>query len=95
MEEIRFDDVESLRKKVSTEWGPFGGELEVTADAPNEESFAGGKQEVHTVDELRRCSAAGEPVTRGRAEPQTRRAHFEIHRQIHESRSFDKGDTTC
>ena len=30
MEEIRFDDIAALEKRVSEEYGPFGGELEVT-----------------------------------------------------------------
>ena len=54
MEEIRFDDVESLRKKVSTEWGPFGGELEVTQEKIN--AFAdltGDRQWIHVDTE--RC----------------------------------------
>jgi acyl dehydratase len=30
MEQIKFDDVAALQAKVSEEFGPFGGELEVT-----------------------------------------------------------------
>ena len=54
MEEIRFDDVESLRKKVSTEWGPFGGELEVTQEKID--TFAdltGDRQWIHV--DVERC----------------------------------------
>jgi hypothetical protein len=32
MPEIRFDDVEGLRSKVSEQWGPWGPELEVTQE---------------------------------------------------------------
>jgi acyl dehydratase len=32
MQEIRFDDVEGLRSKVSEQWGPWGPELEVTQE---------------------------------------------------------------
>jgi acyl dehydratase len=35
MEQIRFDDIEKLRSKVSDTFGPFGPELEVTQDMIN------------------------------------------------------------
>jgi hypothetical protein len=30
MEQLAFDDIEALRAKVSDDFGPFGGELEVS-----------------------------------------------------------------
>ena len=48
MEEIRFDDVERLRSKVSEEFGPWGPEIEVTQDMINKfADLTGDHQWIH------------------------------------------------
>jgi acyl dehydratase len=54
MEEIRFDDVERLRSKVSEEFGPWGPEVEVTQDMINKfADLTGDHQWIHV--DVERC----------------------------------------
>jgi hypothetical protein len=67
VEEIRFDDVATLGKKVSTEFGPFGRPLEVTQEMIN--AFAdltGDRQWIHVdTERCRRESPFGGPIAHG------------------------------
>jgi acyl dehydratase len=63
MEKIRFDDVEALRKQVSSEYGPWSDELEITQRMIDE--FAD-RQWIHVdVERARRESPFGGPVAHG------------------------------
>jgi acyl dehydratase len=54
MEEIRFDDIEGLRKHVSEEFGPWGPDLEVTQDMINKfAELTGDHQWIHV--DVERC----------------------------------------
>ena len=54
MEEIRFDDIDSLQKHVSEEFGPWGSELEVTQDMINKfAELTGDHQWIHV--DVERC----------------------------------------
>ena len=54
MEEIRFDDIEALRKHVSEEFGTWGSELEVTQDMINKfADLTGDHQWIHV--DVERC----------------------------------------
>ncbi len=54
MEEIRFDDIEGLRKHVSEEFGAWGSELEVTQDMINKfADLTGDHQWIHV--DVERC----------------------------------------
>jgi acyl dehydratase len=54
MQEIRFDDIETLRSKVSEEWGAWGPELEVTQDMINKfADLTGDHQWIHV--DVERC----------------------------------------
>src|SRR5262245_59368865 len=67
MEQIKFDDIAALQKRVSEEFGPFGGELEVTQAMIN--AFAeltGDRQWIHIdVERCRRESPFGGPIAHG------------------------------
>jgi acyl dehydratase len=67
MEQIKFDDVTALAAHVSEEFGPFGGELEVTQamiDAFAE--LTGDRQWIHVdVERCRRESPFGGPIAHG------------------------------
>jgi acyl dehydratase len=67
VEKIRFDDVEALRKQVSSEFGPFGEDLEVTQGMID--AFAdltGDRQWIHVdVERARRESPFKGPVAHG------------------------------
>jgi acyl dehydratase len=54
MEEIRFDDVERMRSKVSEEFGPWGPEVEVTQEMINKfAELTGDHQWIHV--DVERC----------------------------------------
>jgi acyl dehydratase len=67
MEQIEFDDVAALEKKVSAEFGPFGGELEVTqAMIDRFAELTGDRQWIHVdVERCRRESPFGGPIAHG------------------------------
>jgi hypothetical protein len=67
MEQIKFDDVAALEKKVSAEFGPFGGELEVTqAMIDRFAELTGDRQWIHVdVERCRRESPFGGPIAHG------------------------------
>jgi acyl dehydratase len=67
MEQIRFDDVAALEKQVSEEFGPFGGELEVTQEMINRfAELTGDRQWIHVdVERCRRESPFGGPIAHG------------------------------
>jgi len=67
MEEIRFDDIGTLRARASEEFGPWGPEITVTQEMIN--SFAdltGDHQWIHVdVERARRESPFGGPIAHG------------------------------
>jgi len=67
VEKIRFDDVEVLRKKVATEFGPWSDELEVTQQMIDEfAELTGDHQWIHVdVERARRESPFKGPVAHG------------------------------
>jgi len=54
MQDIRFDDIEGLRAKVSDEYGPWGPEVEVTQEMINKFAEASGDYQWIHVD-VERC----------------------------------------
>ncbi len=67
MEEIRFDDTAALEKKVSEEYGPFGGELEVTQRMIDDfAELTGDHQWIHVdVERCRKESPFGTTIAHG------------------------------
>ena len=67
MEQIKFDDVAALAARVSEEFGPFGGELEVTQDMINRfAELTGDRQWIHVdAERCRRESPFGGPIAHG------------------------------
>ena len=67
MEQIKFDDVGALQAKVSEEFGPFGGELEVTQEMIDRfAELTGDRQWIHVdVERCRRESPFGGPIAHG------------------------------
>jgi len=67
MEQIKFDDVAALQAKVSEEFGPFGGELEVTQSMIDRfAELTGDRQWIHVdVERCRRESPFGGPIAHG------------------------------
>jgi acyl dehydratase len=67
MEQIKFDDISALQAKVSEEFGPFGGELEVTQAMINQfAELTGDRQWIHVdVERCRRESPFGGPIAHG------------------------------
>ena len=67
METIRFDDVEALRKKVSTEYGPWSKPIEVTQEKINQfADVTGDHQWIHIdIERCKRESPFGGPVAHG------------------------------
>jgi len=67
MEEIRFDDIEKLKSKVSAELGGFGPELEVTQDMINKfAELTGDHQWIHVdVERCKRESPFKGPIAHG------------------------------
>ncbi len=67
MEEIRFDDIEKLRSKVSESFGPFGPEFEVTQDMINKfADLTGDHQWIHVdVERCKRESPFKQPIAHG------------------------------
>ncbi len=67
MEEIQFDDIESLQKHVSEEFGPFGPEFEVTQDMINQfAEITGDHQWIHIdVERAKKESPFGTTIAHG------------------------------
>jgi len=67
MEQIRFDDIEKLRTKVSEEFGPWGCEIEVTQDMINKFAvLTGDRQWIHIdLERATRESPFGGPIAHG------------------------------
>jgi len=67
MEQIRFDDVEALRKQISAEFGPWSDEFEVTQKIIDDfAELTGDRQWIHTdVERARRESPFGTTVAHG------------------------------
>ncbi len=66
-EKIAFDDVEALRKQVSSEFGPFGDELLVSQPMIDEfAELTGVRQWIHVdVERAKRESPFGTPIAHG------------------------------
>ena len=67
MDEIRFDDVEALKARVSQEYGPFGEPLEVSQQMIDDfAELTGDHQWIHVdVERAKRESPFGGPVAHG------------------------------
>jgi acyl dehydratase len=67
MQQIKFDDVAALEARVSEEFGPFGGEIEVTqAMIDRFAELTGDRQWIHVdVERCRRESPFGGPIAHG------------------------------
>ena len=67
MQEIRFDDIDALRAKVSETFGAWGNEVEVTQDMINKfADLTGDHQWIHVdVERCKRESPFGGPVAHG------------------------------
>jgi acyl dehydratase len=67
MDEIRFDDVEALRARMSEEYGPFGEPMEVGQEMIDRfADLTGDQQWIHVdVERARRESPFGGPVAHG------------------------------
>lgn len=67
MDEIQFDDIEQLRTRVSDEFGPFGGEIEVSQKMINDfAELTGDRQWIHIdVERCKKESPFGGPVAHG------------------------------
>jgi len=67
MQQIKFDDVSALASKVSAEFGPFGGELEVTQKMIDQfAELTGDRQWIHVdVERCKRESPFGGPIAHG------------------------------
>ena len=67
MQDIRFDDIETLRSKVSEEWGAWGPELEVTQDMINKfAELTGDHQWIHVdVERAKRESPFKTTIAHG------------------------------
>jgi acyl dehydratase len=67
MEEIRFDDVEALRKHVSDEYGPWGTEMEVSQKMIDEfAELTGDRQWIHIdVERCKKESPFGTTIAHG------------------------------
>ena len=67
MQEIRFDDIEALKKKVSDEFGPWGPEVEVTQEMINKfADLTGDHQWIHVdVEKAKRESPFKTTIAHG------------------------------
>lgn len=67
MQEIRFDDIDGLRAKVSDEFGAFGEPIEITQDMIQRfADLTGDQQWIHVdVERARRESPFGQPIAHG------------------------------
>jgi acyl dehydratase len=67
MENIRFDDIEKLKTKVSDSFGPFGPEMAITQDMINKfAELTGDHQWIHVdVERCKRESPFKQPIAHG------------------------------
>jgi acyl dehydratase len=67
MEQIRFDDIEKLKTKVSDAFGPFGSEVTITQDMINKfAELTGDHQWIHVdVERCKRESPFKQPIAHG------------------------------
>ena len=67
MQQIKFDDIAAIEKHVSQEFGPFGGELEVTQKMIDDfAELTGDRQWIHVdVERCKRESPFGGPIAHG------------------------------
>ena len=67
MEEIRFDDIDALRAKISEEFGDWGREMEVTQEMVNQfADLTGDHQWIHIdVERSKKDSPFGGPIVHG------------------------------
>src|SRR5215467_4872921 len=67
MDSIRFDDIDTLRTKVSDTFGPFGPEVQVTQEMINRfAELTGDHQWIHVdVERCKRESPFGGPIAHG------------------------------
>jgi len=67
MEEIRFDDIEKLRSKISDTFGPFGSQVEVTQEMINKfADLTGDHQWIHVdVERAKRESPFRQAIAHG------------------------------
>ena len=66
MEEIRFDDIEGLKGKISEEFGPWGGEVEVTQEMIQKfAEVTGDHQWIHVDVERAKAGPFGGPIAHG------------------------------
>jgi acyl dehydratase len=67
MREIRFDDIEALRKEIRDDFGPWGAELEVTQEMIRQfAELTGDRQWIHVdVERAKRESPFGGPIAHG------------------------------
>jgi acyl dehydratase len=67
VQQIKFDDVAALQAKVSEDFGPFGGELEVTQSMIDRfAELTGDRQWIHVdVERCKRESPFGGPIAHG------------------------------
>ncbi len=67
MEKIEFDDVEALRAKIADEFGPFGGEVEVSQERIDRfAELTGDHQWIHVdIERCKKESPFGTPIAHG------------------------------
>lgn len=67
MEQIRFDDIDKLKTKVSDTFGPFGPEVQITQDMINKfADLTGDHQWIHVdVERCKRESPFKQPIAHG------------------------------
>ncbi|HVO26045.1 MAG TPA: MaoC/PaaZ C-terminal domain-containing protein, partial [Candidatus Margulisiibacteriota bacterium] len=67
MENIRFDDIEKLKTKISDTFGPFGPQVEITQDMINKfAALTGDHQWIHVdVERCKRESPFKQPIAHG------------------------------
>ena len=67
MEQIKFDDIEALKSKVSEEFGPWSDELQVTQEMIGEfADLSGDHQWIHVdVEKCKQMSPFGGPIAHG------------------------------
>ena len=65
-EEVRFDDLEGLRRKVGADFGPWGSELEITQEMIQEfADLTGDHQWIHVDVERAKQGPFGAPIAHG------------------------------
>jgi acyl dehydratase len=67
VDKIQFDDIEKLQSRVSEEFGPFGGEIEVSQKMINDfAELTGDRQWIHIdVERCKKESPFGGPIAHG------------------------------